>query len=178
MMLQRRTIGLGYQCPARSMWIGWQGSMNNFCTWWEHHNMDPDMLKVMMASLLTWRNGKSLPPYSGQDQLMRAYDAQQLINCGCFLEGSIARSWLPVQVAYLTSKGSRKSAKTWASDLVQQLWKVKFKMCSTTTPGNTPYPTLIAANILLDHQIASAFGQGMVSVLKEYEHLFLLSLAD
>jgi hypothetical protein len=45
-----------------------------------------------------------------------------------FLEGSLAKTWLPVQAAYLISQRSMKTAKTWASGFVRQLWKVAFQM--------------------------------------------------
>jgi hypothetical protein len=90
-------------------------------TWCEQQNTDPAMLEVMIACLLAWWNGQSLPPYFGRDRLATAYDAQQLICWSCFLEGSIAKSWLPVQAAYLTSQGSGKTPKTWVNGLVRQL---------------------------------------------------------
>jgi hypothetical protein len=65
-----------YQCPARSAQIEWQASMNDFRSWCEHHNMDPDILEVMIACLLAWRNGQSLPPYFGRDRLATASDTQ------------------------------------------------------------------------------------------------------
>jgi hypothetical protein len=82
----------------------------------------------MLPCFLAWWNGQALPPYFGRDQLATAYDAQQRIGWGCFLEGSLAKTWLLVQAAYLISQGSMTTAKNWARGFVRQLWKVAFQM--------------------------------------------------
>jgi hypothetical protein len=169
-----------YQCSARSARIEWQASMNDLRTWCEHHSTDPDMLEVIITCLMAWRNGQALPPYFGRDHLATAYDAQRQIGWGCFLEGSIAQSWLPVQAAYLISQGSMKSANTWARGLVRQLWKVAFKMWlhRNSWQHDDANPENHRQHLELDHQMKSAFNQGTTSVLKEHQHLFLMPLAD
>ncbi len=169
-----------YQCPSRSARIAWQASMNDLRTWCEQHNTDPAMLEVMLSCLLAWGNGQALPPYFGRDRLAAAYDDQRRIGWGCFLEGSIAHTWLPVQAAYLSSLGSRKTAKTWASGLVRQLWKVAFQMWQhrNTWQHDEANPENRRQHLELDHQMESAFRQGTTSVLKEHQHLFLMTLAD
>jgi hypothetical protein len=62
------------------------------------------MLELIIECLLAWRNGRALPPYFGRDLLALAYDDQRFIGWGCFLEGGMAKSWLPIQAAHLCSQ--------------------------------------------------------------------------
>jgi hypothetical protein len=139
------------------------------------------MLDVIIACLLAWRSGRSLPPYFGRNLLATAYDDQRVIGWGCFSEGSVAKSWLPVLAAYLRSQGSRKTAKTWVTGLVQQLWKVAFKMWQhrNTWQHDKSNPENSRQHLELDQQIQYAGSQGTSSVLKEHQHLlFTLPLSD
>jgi hypothetical protein len=125
--------------------------MNDLRTWCEHHATDPAMLEGMLVPcLLAWRNRQALPPYFGRDRLATAYDDQQRIGWGCFLEGSLAKTWLPVQAAYLISQGSmKKNQKPGQAVLSDSSGMWRFKCGSTKIPGNTINLTLkIAANIL------------------------------
>jgi hypothetical protein len=138
------------------------------------------MLDVIFECLFAWRSRQSLPPYFGRNLLATAYDDQRVIGWGCFLEGSIATSWLPVQAAYLCSQGSPKTAKTWATGLVCQLWKVAFKMWQhwNTWQHDISNPENSRKHLELDQQMEYASRQGTSLVLKEHHHLFSLSLSD
>jgi hypothetical protein len=74
---------------------------------------------------------------------------------GFFLEGSLAKAWLPVQAAYLISQASMKAAKTWASGLVRQLWKVAFQMWQhqNTWQHDESNPENSREHLVLDHQM-------------------------
>jgi hypothetical protein len=102
--------------------------MNDLFTRCELHDTDPAMLEVILPCLLAWRNGQALPPYFGRNRLATAYEDQLRIGLNCFLEGSLAKTWILFQAAYLVSQGSMKRAKTWAGTLVRQLCKVAFCM--------------------------------------------------
>jgi hypothetical protein len=121
-----------------------------------------------------------IPPYFGRNLSATAYDNQHVIGWGCFLEGSVAKSWLPVQAAYLRSQGSRKTAKTWATGLVWQLWKVAFKMWQhrNTWQHHESNPENSRQHLELDKQIEYAGSQGTAPVLKDHQHLFTLPLSD
>jgi hypothetical protein len=142
--------------------------------------MDPAMLDVIIECLLASRNGRTLPPYFGRDLLATAYNDQCVIGWGCFLEGSMAKSWLPVQAAYLCSQGLCTTAKNWATGLVRQLWKVAFKMWQhrNTWQHDESNPENRRQHVKLDQQIEYAYSQSRASVLKEHQHLFTLPLAD
>jgi hypothetical protein len=154
--------------------------MNDLHTWCEHHSTDPSMLESMLPCLLAWRNGQALPPYFGRDRLATAYDGQRRIGWGCFFKGSLAKTWLSGQAAYLISQGSMKTAKTWASSFVRKLWKVAFHMWQhrNTWQHNESNPEDRRQHFELDHQMESAFRQGTASVLKDHQHLFLMTLAN
>jgi hypothetical protein len=138
------------------------------------------MLELIIECMLAWRNGRALPPYFGRDLLAPAYDDQRFISWGCFLEGSMAKSWLPIQAAHLRSQGSRKTAKTWATGLVRQLWKVAFKMWQhpNTWQHDGSNPEYLRQHAKLDQQVAAAWSQGTALVLKEHTYLFTLPLSD
>jgi hypothetical protein len=56
-------------------------------------------IEVITKCMTAWRrNRDDLPPHQGHDRLAYAYAyaAQQSIRWGCFLEGSLAKEWLPV----------------------------------------------------------------------------------
>jgi hypothetical protein len=101
------------------------------------------------------------------------------IGWGCFLEGGMVKSWLLIQAAHLRSQGSRKTAKTWATGLVRQLWKVAFKMRQhwNTWQHDKLNPENCGQHAELDQQVVAAWSQGTASVLKEHTHLFTLPLA-
>jgi hypothetical protein len=155
--------------------------MTDIRVWCESQNMDPAMLDVIIQSLVASRNGQTLWPYFGRDLLATAYNDQRVIGWGYFLEGSMAKSWLPVQAAYLRSQGLRKTVKTWATGLVWQLWKGTFKMWQhkNTWQPDESNPENRRQHVKLDQQIECACSQGPALVLKEhYQHLFTLPLAD
>jgi hypothetical protein len=56
-----------------------------------------------------------------QDLLPHVRDAQHIIGWGCFLEGSLATTWMPVQAQHFALLGLRCSSKVWARGLIQQL---------------------------------------------------------
>jgi len=115
-----------YQCPATSAKLAWQGAMNDLRQWCQDHSTDPAITEVITKCLTAWRRRRRLPPYRGRDRLASAYDAQRLIGWGCFLEGSLAHEWLPVQAHHLLSLGLRRTASVWARGLIRQLWRVAF----------------------------------------------------
>jgi hypothetical protein len=85
--------------------------MNDLRVWCESQNTGPAMLELINKCLLAWRNGQDFLPYFERDLLATAYDDQRLIGWGCFLEGSMATAWLPIQADYLRSHDLRDQEK-------------------------------------------------------------------
>ena len=109
-----------YTCQARSTKREWYGVLNDLRQWRHSHDTSPDsILEVILKCLKAWQAGRPLPPYRGRDPLAHAYDAQRAIGWGCFLEGSLATHWRPLQARYLLSIGSRKTSSVWARGLIR-----------------------------------------------------------
>ena len=163
-----------YQCSALSARIEWQGAMDDLRQWCLNHETNPDVIEVMINCLHAWRQGRRLPPYRGRDLLAHAYDAQRAIGWGCFLEGSLASAWVPVQAQHFLLLGYRRTAEVWARGLTRQLWRVAFRMWQHRNgwQQNEANPHNLRRSIALNSQICEAFAQGSSTVRPEHRHLF------
>jgi hypothetical protein len=128
--------------------------------------------------LKAWQAGWRLPPYCGRDPLAYAYNAQRVIGWGCFLEGSLAKKWLPIQDTYFTLIGSRKTASVWARGLIKQLWKAAFCLWLHQNSWQHSDENLQHQRdiIKLDKQITANYDLGTAAVRPEHHHIFKLAL--
>jgi hypothetical protein len=148
--------------------------MNDLCQWCNSHDTSSGITEVIVKCLKAWQAGRRLPPYRGHDPLAYAYDAQREIAWECLLEGSLENNWLTVQALYFTLIGSRKTPCVWAWGLIQQLWKVAFRLWlhrnSWQHSNENPQHQRVISD--LDQQIADAYVKGTAAVQPEY-HLYL-----
>jgi hypothetical protein len=130
--------------------------------------------------MTAWRGNRGLPPYRGRDRLAYAYDAQQSTEWGCFLEGSLAKEWLPVQAHHLRSLHLQRTSSVWARGLICQLWRAAFRMwrhCNGCQHSkDNPQNRLLRQ--ALDSQIRDAIEQGSALVLPKHRHLFTKTLEN
>jgi hypothetical protein len=123
-------------CPSSKAQQAYLAGLEKLSTWMQKSSTDPIIHHYIISILSLRRSQPSATtlPYpckSSTPQHHDAFIAQESIGWNQFSEGLISLKWATLQHQYYKKVGSRRNGKTWAAQLISQLWDLNFHIWQT-----------------------------------------------
>jgi hypothetical protein len=88
---------------------------------------DPELIKIIISYLNTWRDRSLLQPIPAS-KYRQLLELQDTIGARQFFEGWLHVEWEQVQAQYYTGTNSKRSGKWWTIALINKLWEVAWDL--------------------------------------------------
>jgi hypothetical protein len=127
--LQQETVSHLLTCNSTAAVSAYYSSLETFQKWLDKMHTDPIISIHLIATLQSLRaTGKVspnlFPNILNKKKYYEAFQAQNKIGWMQFHEGLITKQWAILQDQHYKAIGHRRSGKTWASELITQLWHI------------------------------------------------------
>ena len=114
-------------CPHRDAIKCWNNNFDEFTSFLEDEDTEPDLLSCLTHSILLWHSSPHqeiapLPTWS--DAIKNLFYAQSAIGWFSFCQGFISTEMMDFQSHHYLSISSRRSGPSWAAKVIQQLWLI------------------------------------------------------
>jgi hypothetical protein len=132
---QQETVGHLLLCPSDNAITSYFQALENFDTWLGKTHTDPVIATHLIAVMQSLRTTGRVTPNLFPNILMKphhynAFKSQHEIGWAQFHEGLISSKWAELQENFYKLKGDRRRGKTWATELITQIWNINFKVWS------------------------------------------------
>ena len=108
----------------------WNLETRRLTTWLHEQKTSPEILRVIKTALEDWRDDRpTRPPLHRLPAKVRlAVEEQYAIGWYQFLPGRISHVFIDAQASHYAKIQCQKSAQTWATSLIRQVWKITWSM--------------------------------------------------
>lgn len=117
-------------CNDTRMRHTWNEHVEGIETWLEATDTHP-IIQECFLSVLRERDLNYSFPTEADGHLRRAWHLQRALGWANFIEGKLVCEWQSIQARHLSCINSRKSASTWASNMVVHLLEMVHAMWTT-----------------------------------------------
>jgi len=130
---QQETVAHLRQCQNEESRSAYLLALDKLEKWLQTVHTDPYIKIHLIAVLQTMRTGGNtlrnlFPNVLMKPEHYEAFFSQHELGWEQFHDGIITFHWARLQDKYYRSIGSRRSGRTWAADLVTQLWNVNWQV--------------------------------------------------
>jgi hypothetical protein len=113
------------QCQDIRAQRQWTLSVQEFGSWLETQQTDPNIVAQLCHGLLQWQKHDQILPRSANDDLIRQ---QNVLGWNGVSEGCFHICWEHAQQNYFTNQNSRRSGRKWQAQVCRRIWMIPWSM--------------------------------------------------